>query len=91
MPDALAQVGSELLAQVRAAGADMPGPPLGAEDARLGKIAPLDLPEPAVHRVEVEQKAVLDLQRIDDSGTFGDEPQHRVSAVAMLVDQVLDG
>ena len=68
VPDALAHVGGELLAQVRAAGADMPGRRLGAEHARLGEIARLDLAEPAMQRVEVEQKAVPDVQRIDRGG-----------------------
>jgi hypothetical protein len=51
----------------------------------------LDLDQPAVQRIKVEQKAVPDIQRIDRSGTVADEPQHRVGAVAMLVDQVLGG
>ena len=90
VPDALAQIAGQLLRQVRAAGAHVPGTPLRAEDARLGQIARLDLAEAPVQRVEVEQKAVADIQRIDRSGTIAGEPQHRVGAVAMLVDELLD-
>ena len=77
--------------EVRAAKLGVPGPPLGAEDARLGKIARLNLAQPSVQGVEVEQKAVSDIQRIERSGTVAGEAQHRVGAVAMLVDEVLDG
>ena len=52
VPDALAHIGGDLLPRVRAAGADMPGRPPGAEDAGLGEIARLDLAEPSVQRVE---------------------------------------
>jgi hypothetical protein len=46
--------------------------------------------QPAMLRIEIEEKIVADLKSLRRPGALGLEPQHLVGAVTVVVDQMLD-
>ena len=91
VPDPLVRVVEELAEPRRLRQIETLAAPLGAEDRRARGRSIGETQEATVLRVDVEQQRVVDLEARDGVRAERDEAQDGVSAIAMVVDQMLGG
>ena len=89
MPDPGLEEFEKLLHQRRRSAFELPGVVVGAQYGRVCSPLLLQAKQTAVVRIEIEEKGVADRQEPGRGCTLAGEPQDRVGAVAVVVDQLL--
>jgi hypothetical protein len=61
-----------------------------AKNGRVGLAIRLETQQPAVLRIEIEEKIIANLNKLRRSNAIGRESQYLVGAITVVIDQMLD-
>ena len=90
VPNALVEIIEKRAGPANATSLQAPSFLVWAKNGRVGLAIRLETQQPAVLRIEIEEKIIANLNKLRRSNAIGRESQYLVGAITVVIDQMLD-